>query len=88
MDVHDTPTIDRHEALQPGMIITIEPGVYISASSAQNDFLTKVGREFAGIGIRIEDDVLVNPEGRDVLTAPCPKTIDEIEYWGRQRTTA
>lgn len=84
MDVHDTSSIERHEILQPGMVITVEPGIYIQSSPAQENLLTKVGKEFEGIGIRIEDDVLVTPSGQEVLTAPCPKTVSDIEWWGRQ----
>ncbi|CAG7825530.1 unnamed protein product [Allacma fusca] len=81
MDVHDTPTIERNESLLPGMIITVEPGVYIRTASNQKEFLTKVGREFEGIAIRIEDDVLVTDDGSCILTAECPKTIADIELW-------
>jgi len=70
------------------MIITVEPGIYIQATSLQKDLLTKVGREFDGIGIRIEDDVLVTPDGQDVLTAPCPKSIQEIEHWAQVKSSS
>lgn len=53
MDVHDTPHITRGAALQPGMVITVEPGVYLPKTDES------VPREFRGIGIRIEDDVIV-----------------------------
>lgn len=56
MDVHDTPHIPRGAPLQPGMVITVEPGVYLP----QND--QNVPSEFRGIGIRIEDDVIVRRE--------------------------
>jgi len=79
MDVHDTPSVERNEVLKPGMVITVEPGVYFSSTSSQKELLTKVGLEFDGIGIRIEDDVLVTPDGNDVLTSVCPKVIEEIE---------
>lgn len=83
MDVHDTTTIMRDEPLVPGMVVTVEPGVYLRASSNQSDFLTKVGREFSGLAIRIEDDVLITQDGCSVLTSGCPKTIEDIELWGR-----
>ena len=74
MDVHDTPTIPRCEPLRPGMIITVEPGLYIP-----RDDLT-VPAEFRGIGVRIEDDVLVTASGpAEVLSARVPKTVDGIE---------
>jgi Xaa-Pro aminopeptidase len=82
MDVHDVPTVERNEPLQPGMVITIEPGVYIRNVASQRDLLTKVGKEFIGIGIRIEDDVLVTTDGQSVLSASCPKSIEDIERWG------
>ena len=83
MDVHDTPTVEKHEPFKPGMILTVEPGIYITASSSQKELLTKVGKEFDGIGIRIEDDVLVKADGQEVLTEACPKTIQEIEHFAR-----
>lgn len=88
MDVHDTSTIERNEALVPGMIVTVEPGIYLRKTSPSNQdaFLTKVGEEFRGLAIRIEDDVLVTQDGRSVLTASCPKAIEDIENWGKVRT--
>ena len=59
--------------LDPGMVLTIEPGIYIPAS------LRGVPRGFRNVGIRIEDDVVVTRRGADVLTAPAPKDADEIE---------
>ena len=73
MDVHDTPTILRSEPLRPGMIITVEPGLYIS----KND--PKVPPEFRGIGVRIEDDVLITASGPEVLSAGVPKSVQDIE---------
>jgi Xaa-Pro aminopeptidase len=75
MDVHDVGRY--HEAgaareLQPGMVITVEPGIYI----AQN---AEVPEQYRGIGIRIEDDVLVTADGHAVLTASIPKQVAEIE---------
>lgn len=84
MDVHDTSTIERNEPLVPGMIVTVEPGIYLRKTASNQDaFLTKVGKEFTGLAIRIEDDVLVTPDGSSVLTSDCPKTIEDIENWGR-----
>lgn len=54
MDVHDTPHISRGAALQPGMVVTVEPGIYLP----KND--PSIPEEFRGIGIRIEDDVIVS----------------------------
>ena len=76
MDVHDVGRYQRDgkaRPLEPGMVITVEPGLYI-AETAEN-----VPDKYRGIGIRIEDDVLVTPEGRRVLTDKVPKRIEEIE---------
>ena len=71
LDVHDCPTISRSLKLHGGMCITIEPGLYIP-----ND--AKYG-EFAGIGVRIEDDVVVTDSEPLVLSAECVKEIEDIE---------
>ena len=55
------------------MVLTVEPGLYV----AEDD--TTVGPEWRGIGIRIEDDVLVTSHGHEVLTAGIPKTVEEVE---------
>jgi Xaa-Pro aminopeptidase len=55
------------------MVITIEPGIYIAISN------TAVPPEYRGIGVRIEDDVLLTPEGNLNLTADIPKSVSEIE---------
>ena len=76
MDVHDVGLYkqgDAARALEPGMVLTIEPGLYIA------DFLTDIDPAWQGIGVRIEDDVLVTAAGNEVLTAAAPKAIDEIE---------
>ena len=61
--------------LEPGMVLTIEPGLYFG--SWRNDIL--IPERYAGIGIRIEDDVLVTEQGPFVLSSSCPKMLDEIE---------
>jgi Xaa-Pro aminopeptidase len=76
MDVHDVGDYKvggEWRVLEPGMVLTIEPGIYIPAS------LRGVPRGFRNVGIRIEDDVVVTRRGADVLTAPAPKDADEIE---------
>ena len=76
LDVHDVGDyrIDgRWRQLEPGMVLTIEPGIYIAADN------TKVAKRWRGIGIRIEDDVALTETGCDVLTADVPKRADEIE---------
>jgi Xaa-Pro aminopeptidase len=85
MDVHDTPSVSRSDPLEPGMIITIEPGIYIRNSASQKEILTKAGKEFMGIGMRIEDDVLITDNGQNVLSGSCPKHIEDIERWAAPR---
>lgn len=73
MDVHDTALIPRSVPLEPGMVITVEPGIYVSP-------LNKLApSQYHGLGVRIEDDVLITASGPIVLTAGCPKQIDDIE---------
>lgn len=76
MDVHDVGEyrIDGEwRELEPGMVLTIEPGLYISPDDETVD------EQWRGIGIRIEDDVVVTKEGCQVLTVDVPKAIDAIE---------
>jgi len=70
IDVHD---VMQGNTLAAGMVITIEPGIYIPADD------TTMPAEYRGVGIRIEDDVLVTPDGSVVLSALIPVTIDAIE---------
>lgn len=76
MDVHDVGAYTqggKARPLAPGMVITVEPGLYV-ARDAEN-----VPAELRGIGVRIEDDVLVTQNGYENLTKACPKTISDIE---------
>lgn len=76
MDVHDVGEYklnDEWRPLQPGMVLTVEPGLYIPADCKEVD------KKWRGIGIRIEDDVLVTKDGHEILTVQVPKTIAEIE---------
>ncbi|KAI8797923.1 Xaa-Pro aminopeptidase 3 isoform X1 [Biomphalaria glabrata] len=73
MDIHDTSLISRQIKLQPNMIVTIEPGLYI----AEDDYT--VSPEFRGIGLRIEDNILVTDSVPVNMSASCPKTVDDIE---------
>jgi Xaa-Pro aminopeptidase len=76
LEVHDVGAYTRDGAprpLEPGMVITVEPGLYIAAAAGD------APEELRGIGIRIEDDVAVTADGHSVLTAACPKEIDEVE---------
>ena len=75
MDVHDVGNyfVDgQPRKLEPGMVLTVEPGIYISPTD------DTVGPEWRGIGVRIEDDVLVRETGPEVLTAGIPKTVEEV----------
>ncbi|MCB0309400.1 MAG: Xaa-Pro dipeptidase, partial [Bdellovibrionales bacterium] len=76
MDVHDVGLYEidgKSRCLEPGMVFTIEPGIYCQS------YDTSVPHEFVGIGIRIEDDILVTPSGNEVLTNAAPKVRKEIE---------
>ncbi len=76
IDVHDVGDYkvgDEWRVLEPGMVMTIEPGLYIPAGSKG------VPKRFQDIGIRIEDDVAVTRDGCEVLTDGVPKQADEIE---------
>ena len=78
MDVHDVGDykIDDHwRLLEPGMVTTIEPGIYISPENKN------VEKRWRGIGVRIEDDVLVTKQGNKILSEGIPKTIEEIELF-------
>ncbi|HEX2530722.1 MAG TPA: aminopeptidase P N-terminal domain-containing protein [Burkholderiaceae bacterium] len=83
MDVHDVGEYrDLHQAstsqekpwrtLQPGMVLTVEPGIYVRPAPG-------VPEQYWNIGIRIEDDVLVTNDGADILSHAAPKTVAEIE---------
>ena len=76
MDVHDVGSyhVDGNSrALVPGNVITVEPGLYVASDDAG------APAEFRGIGIRIEDDILVTKDGHENLTAAVPKLPDEVE---------
>jgi len=76
MDVHDVGDYkigEEWRVLEPGMALTIEPGIYIAPGTRG------VSKRFHGIGVRIEDDVVVTRTGAEVLTSKAPKHPDEIE---------
>lgn len=76
LDVHDCGRYHLDgdsRKLEPGMITTVEPGLYVAADDET------VEERWRGIGIRIEDDVLVTEAGNEVLTSAIPKGIDEVE---------
>jgi Xaa-Pro aminopeptidase len=76
MDVHD---VGRYKlegnmrVLEPGMVLTVEPGIYIAPERSDVD------RRYLGIGVRIEDDVLVTPDGHEVLSAAIAKQTADLE---------
>ncbi|GMU45505.1 MAG: Xaa-Pro aminopeptidase 1 [Porticoccaceae bacterium] len=77
MDVHDVGDykVDNEwRLLEPGMVMTVEPGIYVAPDNR------KVAKKWRGIGIRIEDDVAITRKGPEVLTAGVPKTIADIEH--------
>jgi len=76
MDVHDVGDYKIEgdwRLLEPGMVMTVEPGIYIASNN------TNVDTKWRGIGIRIEDDVAVTRKGNEILTSGLAKTVDEIE---------
>ncbi|MER5883809.1 aminopeptidase P family protein [Streptomyces sp. NPDC001941] len=79
MDVHDCAAARTESyvdaSLEPGMCLTVEPGLYFQA-----DDLT-VPEEYRGIGVRIEDDILVTEDGNVNLSAALPRRSDEVEAW-------
>ena len=78
IDVHDCPhasdAVYRNGLLKPGMVLTVEPGLYFQPDDST------VPKNLRGIGIRIEDDVLVTAKGRQILT-PVPRDAHDIEAW-------
>jgi Xaa-Pro aminopeptidase len=82
LDVHDCARARNEEyvdgVLEPGMVLTVEPGLYFQA-----DDLT-VPEEWRGIGVRIEDDLLVTADGHENLSAGLPRSSDDVEAWMRE----
>lgn len=79
LDVHDCAQarqeLYQDGIVQEGMIFTIEPGLYFKAEDLA------VPEEYRGIGVRIEDDILVTADGAESLTKDIPRTVDEVEAW-------
>ena len=85
LDVHDVGRYRIDGAarpLEPGMVLTVEPGIYIAED------LEDVGDHYRGIGVRIEDDVLVTEDGHEVLSAAIPKEVDDIEAIRREASAS
>jgi Xaa-Pro aminopeptidase len=76
LDVHDAGAYSdlggAPRPLEPGMVITIEPGLYVARSA-------EAPAELSGVGIRIEDDILVTETGCEVLTSQVPKELADVE---------
>jgi Xaa-Pro aminopeptidase len=76
MDVHDVGDYKldgEWRMLEAGMVMTVEPGLYLPANSES------LPNQWRNIGVRIEDDVLVTKDGYDILSKDAPKVADEIE---------
>jgi Xaa-Pro aminopeptidase len=76
LDVHDVGAYHlegQPRPFEPGMVLTVEPGIYVAEDSED------IPDQYRGIGVRIEDDVLVTPDGHRVLTDKAPKDAEEIE---------
>ena len=76
MDVHDVGEYKvggEWRVLEPGMVMTVEPGIYIAPDDETVD------AKWRGIGVRIEDDVAVTAEGYEVMTSGVPKSVADIE---------
>jgi Xaa-Pro aminopeptidase len=82
LDVHDVGVYQHGETphnLEPGQVLTVEPGIYIAPDIKPVEGQPEVDSRWRGIGIRIEDDVLVTSAGHEVLTAGVPKSVEEME---------
>ncbi|NEQ41902.1 MAG: M24 family metallopeptidase [Okeania sp. SIO3I5] len=82
LDVHDVGVYqwgEEPQNLQPGQVLTVEPGIYIGPNIKPVAGQPEVYDRWRGIGVRIEDDVLVTEEGCKVLTAGVPKSVEELE---------
>ncbi|MDG1204476.1 MAG: Xaa-Pro aminopeptidase [Pseudomonadales bacterium] len=85
LDVHDVGEYrfeDQWRVFEAGMVTTVEPGIYI------DEGLSDVPRQYRGIGIRIEDNVLVTTKGNEVITSTIPRTVQEVEaYMSKSRAS-
>lgn len=82
LDVHDAGVYKHGEnwqLFQPGHLVTVEPGLYIGPDTQPVEGQPAIDDRWRGIGVRIEDDVLVTESGHDVLTAGVPKSVAEME---------
>ena len=82
LDVHDVGVYQHGESpqiLQPGQVVTVEPGLYIVPNTKPAENQPEIDPRWSGIGIRIEDDVLVTETGHEILTDGVPKAVVELE---------
>ena len=82
LDVHDVGAYRLGEqpvALEPGMVLTVEPGLYVSYRLAVPQGQPEIDDRWKGIGIRIEDDVAVTQSGHEVLSAAALKSVAAME---------
>ena len=82
LDVHDVGAYrlgDYHICLEPGMVLTVEPGIYISDRLPVPEGQPEINERWKGIGIRIEDDVLVTKSSMDVLSCNAAKNLIDLE---------
>jgi Xaa-Pro aminopeptidase len=83
LDVHDAGLYkcgeEHWQTLQPGNILTVEPGIYISPHIKPVEGQPEIPEKWRGIGVRIEDDVLVTAQSNEVLTAAVPKSVEAME---------
>lgn len=83
LDVHDVGVYkedaENWYKFEPGNVVTVEPGIYISPALEPGEGQPAIEDRWRGIGIRIEDDVLVTTEGNEVLTAAVPKSVEAME---------
>jgi len=80
LDVHDAGAYTvkgEPRVLEPGMVFTVEPGIYVAPDAAD------APEPLRGLGVRIEDDVVVTADGIEILSAGVPKGADDIEAWTR-----
>jgi Xaa-Pro aminopeptidase len=83
LDVHDAGVYKHGEnwqVLQAGHVVTVEPGLYIGPDIKPFEGQPEIPERWRGIGIRIEDDILVTNQGHEVLTAGVPKSVEEMEH--------
>jgi len=82
LDVHDVGVYQHGETahtLEPGQVTTVEPGIYIGSDIKPAEGQPEVEARWRGIGVRIEDDVLVTAIGHEILTSDVPKSVAEME---------